>query len=176
MTMLASIDLSISYSTLGVWDPSIHDGLFLDFSKQHFNQGFAWRCGQTDFHTVSECISAYIEVHLANEIILESDTVRAIQVPFTVRKSGIVVNSPSDEEGKRILVPEGNYKLVFEMKPRNDEEYLNSLQYQEDSEASYVAVWVRLTFIPSEQVEPMILRADEELSPTYPLLMEAETA
>ena len=36
------------------------------------------------------------------------------------------------------------------------------------------AEWCRLTFAPRRDVQPEILRADELLSPEYPLLMEAD--
>ena len=178
MTKIKSFELSVSYSTVAVFDPSapgLDDGFFLYFRGEHEGQGFAWNPGNFNFRTFmnDEFSSAFIEVWLADEISLMPDSVRAILVPFSVGKSGIVINSDMDEE---VPVPEGNYALVFEMKLRDDEEYFKSPRYQTDLETSQRSVWCRLTFIPKESVEPEILREDAGLSPDYPLLMEAEPA
>jgi hypothetical protein len=64
--------------------------------------------------------------------------------------------------------------LLFELKPRDDIEYLNSEQYQCNIEAGFIELFCRLTFVLQESVVPEVLRSDEYLSPSYPLLMEAK--
>ena len=54
-------------------------------------------------------------------------------------------------------VPPGEYALLSEMG------YLNRKKGEE-------AEWCRLTFVDRRGVQPELLRADEVLSPRYPLL------
>ncbi|WNZ26897.1 hypothetical protein HJG54_34260 [Leptolyngbya sp. NK1-12] len=116
-----------------------------------------------------------IEVWLADHASIQEDTIRAIVVPFSVGSSGTVaVQSVIDRPGSSLVsIPEGNYALVFEAGVRA--EYRQDPAYQ-GRKAALLPSWCRLTFIPQESVQPEILRADERLSPTYPLLMAAEPA
>jgi hypothetical protein len=58
-------------------------------------------------------------------------------------------------------VPPGDYALLYE---------IGYLSEEEGEEAE----WCHLTFAPHRDVQPEMLRADELLSPEYPLLMEAD--
>lgn len=84
-----------------------------------------------------------------------------------------------------IDISEGNYALLFELKLRDDVEYLNSPEYQENVEDGWTEEFCRLTFYPrGNAVQPEILRLDAwsappyqiegyaRLNPTYPLLMQ----
>lgn len=56
------------------------------------------------------------------------------------------------------------------------EDLSNDLVYQ-GRLSVLLPTWGRFTFIPRKKlVQPRILRADERLSPSYPLLMKAEPA
>jgi hypothetical protein len=177
MILIISFELCIEYSTLAIWDPNIDQPIYLHFDE-HYSQGFAWIPGNVNLDVNifdGEVGYAFIEVWQAKFVRLQDDSVRAILVPFSVGDSGIVFSSPGGGEDVKVLVPEGDYALVFEIKLRSDEEYLNSSRYQEDLKTSLQSIWCRFTFIPRENnVEPEILRADEKLTPIYPLLMKAE--
>lgn len=178
MTLITSFGLDISYAKIYVSNPDVPEGYGLEFEEQHYRQGFAWRPGEVDFYVYfgtfedKTCNHALIEVHLKEEMVLAPDSTRVIWLPFAVGKEKIVVTDVFGSE-TIITIPEGHYGLLFELKPRDDPKYLNSPEYQEDLEGSFIQIWCRLTFVPQEAVEPAILRADEHLSPTYPLLMEA---
>lgn len=177
MTLIKSFELSISYSRIYVFNPDVPEGCGLEFEEQHYRQGFAWRPGEANFDvqlfSQVDCTHAIVEVHLKEEMMLAPDSTRAIWLPFPVSKQGVVVADVIGSSEVPIPIPEGHYGLLFELKPRDDPEYLNSPEYQEDLEGSFMQIWCRLTFVPQESVEPAILRVDEYLSPTYPLLMEA---
>jgi hypothetical protein len=144
-------------------------------SPEEYNQGFAWASEVVTFivHNfgVNECFGAHVEVWEADEISLHPDTIRAIVLPFTITKGGLVVSGLYGNEQTVPFTP-GNYALVMEMKPRNDDEYLNSQEYQEDMDGGHMKVWCHLTMVPKEEpVQPEILQVEKELFPTYPLLM-----
>ena len=179
MIKIASFELVICYSALAIWDPSINKKGFLESLAQHQIQGFTWILGNVNYEVNifdGEVGFAFIEVLQAESVSVQDDSVRAILVPFAVGNSGVVFASPT-VENVRVIVPEGNYALVFEIKLRNDAEYLNSSRYQEDLETSLQSIWCRFTFIPQENVEPEILRADDEIiDSSFPFLMDAELA
>jgi hypothetical protein len=169
--------MGIAYASIYIVNEDAPDvGLY--FEEQHYRQGFAWSPHEVEFDVgfslkQLEAIGGLFEVHLADQIEMTPDSTRAILLPFTVGKQGIYV---SDAVGNfvDVSIPEGHYALLFELKPRDDPEYLNSAEYQSYLETRFIQIWCRLTFVPQEVVEPAILRVDEYLSPTYPLLMEAE--
>jgi hypothetical protein len=79
------------------------------------------------------------------------------------------------------------FALVFEIKLRNDPEYLNSSQYREDVDQGFTQECCHLTFYPREEpVQPEVLRMDAwasppylfsrytPLNPTYPLVLDDE--
>ncbi|MFN8482974.1 MAG: competence protein ComJ [Anaerolineae bacterium] len=151
-----SFDLSVLYSTLAVFDPSLEQP-FNDWSDQHVAQGFSWRPGSVSFATLQEGGSHRIEVELAEQFSLQDNTKRAIVVPFSINAASLV-EVASIPSSRLIQFPEGDYELYYEA--GQDE----------------VGPWCRLTFVPGSNREARILRADEELSPSYPLTMQADPA
>ncbi len=126
---------------------------------------------------------------LSEQISILPETLRAILLPFSVGKQGIKIGNFIEGVEVSVLIPEGNYALLFELKLRNDVEYLNSPEYQKNTAGGFTDEWCRLTFYPKENaVQPEILRLDTEstlpypvegyipLNPTYPLLMEIQIA
>ena len=99
-----------------------------------------------------------MEVLTALDANVGQDAQRAIKAPFSVSADGRICLSDTAQL-VYATVPEGRNALLFEIGRLRDEEE-----------------WCRLTFIPAENVVPEILRADEELSPSYPLLMYADPA
>jgi hypothetical protein len=174
MKLLASFELSALYNQVAIFDPSI-EFPFNDWLPQHAAQGFTWRRGSVSFGTLNQSSQTTIEVWLTNEINIQENTVRAILVPFFVGpSSSIAVQSVVDPPGSNtVSISEGEYTLVFETgfreELRNDPDYQGRLSV-------LLPTWCRFTFIPQESAQPKILRADERLSPTYPLLMQADPA
>jgi hypothetical protein len=161
-------------------------------TQQTLAQGFSGNSRSYKFSTLGDCSNIRIEVWLAEkqeEVTLRTDTVRAIMVPFSLSEAGILIADLMGFVEQRIYLSSGEYALVFEIKLRNDAEYLNSPSYLENVEGGFSDEWCYLSFYPTEQpVQPEILRVDTWLSPpypfqsycplnpTYPLLMETGLA
>ena len=165
----ATLHLSIDYSTLAVFDPAPETAAYLRPRPQHMAQGFRWRAGHVDFSTLEDVGPARVVVRGAAAVRVRPDTVRAILVPFTVPPTGTIIVGTifeGDDSGP-VKVPPGEYALLYETA------WDDTLETGADT---IRGMWCDLTFIPARSVEPAILRADAALSPTYPLLMEAEQA
>jgi hypothetical protein len=131
-----------------------------DWREQHVAQGFTWRLGTVFFATLGDLGDLRVEVRVAEDLDVLPDAVCAIVVPFAVWPPGRVgLSDTVDDVTTR--VPPGDYALLCEIG------YLS----EEEGEA---AEWCHLTFAPRRDVQPEMLRADELLSPEYPLLMEAD--
>lgn len=153
--MLQVFELVITYGTIAVFDPSLSDP-FNDWADEHITQGFSWRPESVSFRTLDSGRSQ-VKVQRADDIQLDPNTQRAILVPFSVGSSGLI-EVASISEGQQVNIPEGKYGLLFET------------GYSDD------IMWCHFTFVPDENAEARILRADAELTPTYPLLMDAQPA
>lgn len=126
------------------------------------------------FRTIGSDDECDIEIWDASEISIQPNAVRAIVVPFSVPMSGsIVITNGLRSPEHELKLPSDEYALVFEYGLR--EAYWQNPDYQE-LYALFIPTWCRLTFILDRSVEPQILRADSALSPSYPLLMEADPA
>lgn len=149
-------EIFITYSQIAIFDPELEIP-FNDWTQQHSEQGFSWRPGSVSFGTLVDGGEMDVEIYIGTEKELYSATKRAIVVPFLVLDSG-VIEVASISDSKIIEIPSGNYALLFET--GFDEENDNK-------------PWCKFSFTKKEKVEPKILRADDELKPIYPLLMEA---
>ncbi len=152
-------DFFIFYHQLIVYDPTTAP-VPNDWQERHVAQGFSWRPGEVSFSTLGDVGSLRVEVLVGGDLGVQPDAVRAIVVPFSVSPPGHVTLSDCVNE-ETVGVPAGEYALLFEIGRLNEE------RGQE-------AEWCRLSFVPGGDVQPEILRADTELSPQYPLLMEAD--
>lgn len=171
MSFVTSFDLEIGYTQIVVCD-SEHADAFNDWSDQHVAQGFAWRTGNVSFGTVGHGSECFVEVRQDTEVNLKEKTQRAILVPFIVSSSETVfVDSLGGGEPEEVQLPAGNYALVFETGFR--EELREEPEYQDDP--YWLPMWCCLTFVPQDSVRAEILRADSDLNPSYPLLMEARS-
>jgi hypothetical protein len=173
MPKLASFGLTLDYSQICIYDP-ILEFPGNDWDDRHVEQGFTWRPFSVSFRTFGSDDDCEVEIWDASEISIQPNAVRAIVVPFSASMSGSVAITSALHTPKLELklIPD-EYALVFEYGLR--EEYWQNPEYQEPY-ALFVPTWCRLTFIPDRSVEPQILRADSDLSPSYPLLMEARPA
>ena len=149
----------IFYSQLIVSDEAIAP-VPNDWSARHVAQGFAWRPGTVAFGTLGDVGDLRVEVRVAGDPEALPDAARAIVVPFSVSPPGHVTLSDCVNE-ETVGVPAGEDALFFE---------IGGLKEERGQEAE----WCRLSFVPGGDVQPEILRADAELSPQYPLLMEPD--
>ncbi|MBW4420286.1 MAG: competence protein ComJ [Myxacorys californica WJT36-NPBG1] len=174
MPKLASFSIGLDYSQMCIYDPSL-EFPGNDWDDQHVDQGFTWRPFSVSFRTIGSDDDCDIEIWDASEISIQPNAVRAIVVPFSVPMSGsiVITGGTSVVPEHELKLPSDEYALVFEYGLR--EEYWQNPEYQEP-DALFIPTWSRLTFIPDRSVEPRILRADSDLSPSYPLLMEARPA
>lgn len=193
MQKIATCEMYPDYSTIRIWDASVDKGeTYHQVTAQTLAQGFSRRSGSYNFSTLADCMGLTIEVWLADEldeIYLRPDTVRAIMVPFLVSGCGIMIGNIMQSVEMLVPMTRSSYALTFEVKLRNDQEYLKSPEYLENVECGFTQEWCYLTFYPrAEPVQPQILRVDAwscppydlqgycPLKPTYPLLMEVGLA
>ena len=170
--VIATIELSAAFSTIAVYNEPMEKP-YNGWMKQHIQQGFSWRPGSVSFSCIGS-VEVTAEIWLTYEVELLSETQRAIQVPFSVDSSEQVAISGVGGIDKIVKVPSGTYNLLFENGFRYDVECS-----EEDDELGLRPMWCRLSFIPSQSPRAEILREmpglpEGQLSPTYPLLMEAQ--
>lgn len=193
MNRQTTIDMYPDNCGFRVWDAKLNpEETYHEVNEQTLSQGFSARFGRSlNFSTLGDCMGISIEVWYADktdEIALKDDTIRAILVPFLVSEWFKIGDFMGAVEVSLSAAP-GNYALLFEIKLRNDEEYLNSSEYQENIEVGFSEEWCCLTFYPrAEAIQPEIVRLDawssppyellgySMLKPTYPLLMEVGRA
>jgi hypothetical protein len=153
-----------------------------------FTQGFSCRPGSYNLTTFTRCFNLKMEIWLADkleEITLRDDSLRAILLPFWVPAAGLKIDDDDPQEQHRFVIPEGEYAMLYELKLRDDQEYLESEEYQKDVDAGMTEESCFLTFYPRKKpVQPEILRLETRssfpswvkecaiLNPTYPLSME----
>lgn len=188
MKKLTALDLYPDYAVFRIFDPSLDEELSYHLSDLRFTQGFSWRPGSYNIQTFTRCTNLTIEVWLADkqeEITLREDSLRAILLPFWVPATGLMIDEFEQRERHRFAIPEGEYAMLYELKLRDDQEYLESEQYQDDVDCGLTEESCYLTFYPrTEPVQPEILRLETSsafpswlqgwiiLNPTYPLSIE----
>jgi hypothetical protein len=174
MKKITAFELYPYYRVFRIYDASLdYEDTFHAVKNQTIAQGFS-KCRESyNFHVLADCMNLTIEVWLADqqeEIQIKSDSVRAILVPFSVTAAGIMIDDSEMQVQQRIAITEGEYALLFELKLRDDQKYLNSNLYQENVDGGFTEESCYLTFYPREEpVKPEILRVDTWLSPPYEL-------
>src|SRR5260221_2439043 len=145
---MTKFQLFVSHSQLSIFDPSLQKP-FNNWTRAHVNQGFAWRPGSVSFRTLLESGNCDVELFSDGiEVPVLSSAIRVIEVPFFLTKLGRVeVASVSD--GRQFEMASGFYRLRFE---------------------ALSGVAIRLVFAKGGERQFIILRADPELVPAYPLL------
>ncbi|MBL8171499.1 MAG: hypothetical protein JNJ50_25280 [Acidobacteria bacterium] len=154
---MANLTINISYSQICVFDSSLQNP-FNDWTDDHVSQGFSWRYNAVSFRTLEEFGIAEVEVVIKSHIDIKTNTVRAIQVPFTVPENGSI-DVASIEDSKSLEINPGRYTLVFETGFDN-----------------YGNMWCSLSFVSAFSEEAKILKADDELNPPPTLVMTANPA
>ncbi|NOU22141.1 MAG: hypothetical protein HOO93_10195, partial [Methyloglobulus sp.] len=80
------------------------------------DQGFFGFPGFFVFDIITENSVIHIDVYLDEPVQLSDDTIRAIQVPFTVAGDDGIVVEPLMGQSRTIAIPKGDYALVFEQR------------------------------------------------------------
>lgn len=150
-------DLDISYSQIAVFWAGLENP-FNDWTNTHVEQGFAWRRQSVSFRTLDESGTAKVFVDVKEQAEVRVDTIRAIQVPFVVPASG-EIEIASITNGSKVKLIHGEYLLLFETGLNEDR-----------------TMWCAFSFVREQLAAPAVLRADKELTPSHPLLMEAVSA
>lgn len=188
MQEIAKLNFSPEYSILQAYNANLENEYAYHLvTDQTINQGFTGFSESYNFYSLGDCFNLGIEIWLAEEqedIILRSDTVRAIMVPFSSNGSGVKIANVGRTCEYIVQIPKGKYALVFEIKLKNDNEYLSSEQYRSDVAGGFSEECCYLTFYSrAEPVQPELLRLDAwsappyhlegygRLNPTYPLVM-----
>jgi len=156
--LVPRFELTISYAQIAIFHAGLENP-FNDWNETRVDQGFSWRPESVSFATLEESGKTRIYVKTARrEFALRSDTVRAIEVPFTVPGSNLV-EVAGITESKVIEINSGSYALMFET--GFDDAQL---------------MWCAFTFQKSNRPIAKILRADPELNPPKDLLLSAIAA
>jgi hypothetical protein len=186
MNKTASFELCADNSVLYVYDSALNFGDLNHGADHILTQGFSGHPRSYKFFTLGECTNLKVEVWSPEvgckqpEIVLRDDTVRAVMVPFSLnhRSKVAVSHMLGILEVRFGLRSNREYALVFEIKLRDDAEYLNSSEYQQDVEGGFTQECCYLTFYPREEtlnprekpkepLKPEILRADAWEAPPY---------
>ncbi len=156
-------------------------------TNRHFEQGFLYTPGDIIFFTFYDGDYegwVQIQVFVLSEFILGDDTAHAIRLPFDIPEKDVVFIGPlyqyrngDEQEGARTFqVPAGSYALYYETGLLRSLEELQKEYEELDPEDEEVlcnpSVWCRLSFVPEQNVEPSILRAEPGFSPPLPLLLD----
>ncbi|AFC33246.1 competence protein J [Paenibacillus mucilaginosus 3016] len=155
-------ELLISYAQLAVYASGLSNP-FPEWTDRHLRQGFAWRPGSVSFAALED-VHSEIMVSLGGKPAPDRDAVRAISVPFTVTGGGGITVSSILSRSYSYDLPHGSYELLFQAVPLPA------------PEPKAPKVRYLLHFTPNAQAEAQILKRDQTLAPTLPLLMEAEPA
>lgn len=178
MNRLAALELYPDNSLLYVYDAVLDFSCLNHAAERILAQGFSGHPRSYKFFTLGECMNLRVEVWKPeiscsqSEIVLRNDTIRAITVPFLISDSsqGVMLSTILGLVETRFqLGADSKFALVFEIKLRNDSEYLNSSQYHEDVDGGFTQECCYLTFYPTEEpVQAEVLRMDAWDSPPYP--------
>lgn len=157
MTM-TTFQVNVSYSQIAVFLEGMEQP-FNDWTDKHVEQGFAWRPGSVSFRTLDEAGAMEVTTDIPSGYQNNSEATRIIAVPFRV-PSDTRVEVASIADNRPLDIPPGEYRLIFE-----------------NGREAASAMWCRLMFERvDEPVSPEVLRADDALSPSEPLLMHADPA
>ena len=152
-----------------------------DAVKASCNQGFFWYPNCVGFETRGIIGGCWVKVYVSKRLKLESDTERAIVVPYHVSSENYFYLS-DDNLGKPIKLESGQYQVLYQNRYLGNDEIEslgNTFDYfdPEDSidlEGSRPELCL-LTFIPTtEEIEPQILRHEPGFNPPSELIMFSE--
>ena len=154
--MLADFPVTIEYAQVLVYTES-HAAPGLLWTDDHVAQGFAWSGGIVAFGVPDHDGESRIEVDLAEDDVLDSRALWAVQTPFVVTEP-VQVGTVFDMH--IVEVPIGRYNLTYQALPG----------------AGACAYVLRLTFSPSETPDFRILKKGGDIVTDTVLRRDAEPA
>jgi Competence protein J (ComJ) len=154
-------EIDIAYKQIAVFR-EIEENPFPFWTDSHVRQGFAWRPEAAAFATLRDGIHAVEIAASETESPIESDVIRAIEVPFDVTKGeggSAPLEVASIADGASFNLESGSYTLRFELGGSPQEHF------------------IRFTFITRKDEPHFALqRVDAELDPDEDLVTTAEPA
>lgn len=179
------IEISLWYSTLTVFDPAIvgHES-GNKVSDEYLKQGFSWRKGNVDFYTI-DSLGIVVELLVNEPVKLANNAIWAVQVPFSVssaRGIGIENSSYSSESEGFLLIPPGNYAVIFEQGFMPDWDRTNYYGTDKAINDRGLSQWGRLWLNKVDKAESKILLSGSQdlklcphcLNASSPLKLNAE--
>lgn len=146
------ISLFVSYGQLAVFPASIQNP-FNDWSQSDVDNGFAWSERSVSFRTLREEGVHQVTICVSKEATpINVQTIRSIEVPFTVPSNGRVEIASISESGEVDLYP-GCYQLRCD--------FLGSYEGVE---------LIELNFAKCDSPKFQVGRADSAISPNAQLL------
>jgi hypothetical protein len=143
-----------------------------------FRQGFIWYPTFVQFLPPGSFGSYWTEIHTSEKLELQSETSRAIAVPFTVPENNQIFVGGSDDVATAVHMSQGNYQLLFETQyvtaddasriPGYD--WYTPEVHENPQQSALELIW--LTFIPTiELPEPCVLRSEPGFNPPQKLCL-----
>lgn len=145
-----------------------------------FIQGFIWYPHFVQFFPPGSFGGYWTEIYTSDTLELQSDTIRAIVVPFTIPESSRIFVSGSDDLGTAVSIVRGNYQLLFETRYLTVEDtsklagFEGYMPQPDDDPQQLAPELIRLTFIPTVELpEPHILRSEPSFNPPQKLCLNS---
>jgi len=160
-SMILSSIMYFSYSQFLVFDTSRAARPGLDWTQEHFNQGFARQEDNVSFRTLLEFGHAELSIHLG-PYEPRGEHERVIEVPLEVPSGEVVIAGPEEFEDTRTLkMPPGHYRLVAAQTALDEDRQVVDLFFEKVNE---------------QLSRSRLILADRELRPSGELLESAELA
>ena len=151
-----------NYNTISVFNHFMEEP-FNDWTLELFRQGFSWRPQSVSFRCLSSLGQLLVNVSTEDEMTVNRNYKRAIIVPFYVNENKKVSFSDaitSFEAEEAIYLDSGWYKLLFCIGWEQDQQFCDLKFLNPEIAASTAEIHI----------------LDDELSPEYPLVMNAHPA
>jgi hypothetical protein len=152
---MTSFDIAITYSQISIFNSNLENP-FNDWEDEQVAQGFSWREQSVSFKTLTSDEVVRVELNVVEQFRPSEKSLRTISVPFTCNQNGAIEIS-SITDSQPISLEPGEYQLVFEA----------------GLEPSH---WCRISLIANGDLDPKILVADSEITPSNQLVMGARSA
>jgi hypothetical protein len=158
--MIAEFVLTVLYTQITVAQPDIEQPGLL-WTDEHVAQGFAWAPGTVGFGVPDHDGQSRLRIRLADAYHPKEGTLWAVQTPFDVTATPILIGTILDE--RPVPVPLGTYNLVFE-----------ALEPPEGG--ADFAYELMLHFVPTPEPDFAIVKPGGGLTTDHVLRRDAEPA
>lgn len=164
MKKLSEFELYFSYNQFFVYD-SGKLNCACDWTEEHYNQGFARRCGTVAIGTLYSFGQANLTLYLGAPLSLK-EYERVIAVPLEIAGGSVSIDGVDEWPANRnFQVPNGSFKVVVAQRDAGSNP--DREQYRED-------IHVFLEQLPEPMERSEILVKDPMLDPPEILIEDAE--